>query len=388
MVFKTEKEISNGLKKLEKATEKIPVKAKAKKETKTSGKKETHEVKKDEMSVEEKLELIKRNTEEIITEEELIKVLNEKKQPVVYWGTAPTGRPHIGYLLPALKMADLIRAGFKLKILLADIHAALDNVPWPILEKRYEYYKTIIPLLLKAIGVDTKNIEFVKGSSFQMKEKYVYDTLKMSSIVSVHDAHKAASDVVKLGDNPKLSGLIYPLMQALDEVYLETDAQLGGTDQRKIMILARENLPKLGYAPRIEIMNPLIPGLTQGGKMSSSIEDSKIDLLDDEKTIQAKLNKAYCLEGDSNNGLLPFLKFVLMVIKSDKNEKFLVTRSEKFGGHKQYSTYEEIEKDFLNKKLHPMDLKISLAKEISKLLVPIQEHKVELEKIAKDAYSK
>jgi len=388
MVFKTEKEISNGLKKLEKATEKIPVKAKAKKETKTSGKKETHEVKKDEMSVEEKLELIKRNTEEIITEEELIKVLNEKKQPVVYWGTAPTGRPHIGYLLPALKMADLIRAGFKLKILLADIHAALDNVPWPILEKRYEYYKTIIPLLLKAIGVDTKNIEFVKGSSFQMKEKYVYDTLKMSSIVSVHDAHKAASDVVKLGDNPKLSGLIYPLMQALDEVYLETDAQLGGTDQRKIMVLARENLPKLGYAPRIEIMNPLIPGLTQGGKMSSSIEDSKIDLLDDEKTIQAKLNKAYCLEGDSNNGLLPFLKFVLMVIKSDKNEKFLVTRSEKFGGNKQYSTYEEIEKDFLNKKLHPMDLKISLAKEISKLLVPIQEHKVELEKIAKDAYSK
>jgi len=340
------------------------------------------------ISVEEKLNLIKRNTEEIITEEELLKVLKEKKQPVVYWGTAPTGRPHIGYLLPALKMADLIKAGFKLKILLADIHAALDNVPWPVLEKRYDYYKTIIPLLLQAMGVDTHDVEFIKGSSFQMKEKYVYDTLKMSSLVSVHDAHKAASEVVKMGDNPKLSGLIYPLMQALDEVYLETDAQLGGTDQRKIMVLARENLPKVGYAPRIEILNPLIPGLTQGGKMSSSVEDSKIDLIDDEKAIQSKLNKAYCLEGDPNNGLLPFLKFVLMVIKNDRGEKFRVERPEKFGGNKEYSTYEEIEKDFIEKKLHPMDLKNSLAKEIAKLLKPIRDHKEELEKIAKEAYKK
>ena len=355
---------------------------------KTREKTVKEENKKSELSVEDRLELIKRNTSEIITEEELRKVLSEKKQPVIYWGTAPTGRPHIGYLLPALKMADLIRAGFKLKILLADIHAALDNVPWPILEKRYEYYKIIIPLLIQSIGVDTKNVEFVRGSSFQMKEKYVYDTLKMSSLVSVHDAHKAASEVVKMGDNPKLSGLIYPLMQALDEVYLETDAQLGGTDQRKIMVLARENLPKVGYAPRIEILNPLIPGLTQGGKMSSSVEDSKIDLIDDEKTIQTKLNKAYCLEGDPNNGLLPFLKYVLMVIKSDNGETFRVERPEKYGGNKDYASYGEIEKDFLDKKLHPMDLKNTLAKEIAKLLKPIRDQKEELERIAKEAYKK
>jgi tyrosyl-tRNA synthetase len=340
------------------------------------------------MDVEERLELIKRNTVEIISEQELKKLLAEKKQPVIYWGTAPTGRPHIGYLFPALKMADLIRAGFKLKILLADIHAALDNVAWPILEKRYEYYKKIIPLLLQAIGVDTKNVEFVRGSSFQMQEKYIYDVLKMSTFTSVHDAHKAASEVVKMGDNPRLSGLIYPLMQALDEVYLEADAQLGGTDQRKIKVLARENLPKLNYTPRIEVMHDLIPGLTQGGKMSSSVEDSKIDLVDDEKTIQSKLNKAYCLEGDPNNGLLPFLKHVLMIIKADKGEKFLVERPEKFGGNKSYKNYEEIEKDFLEKKLHPMDLKNSLAKEIAKLLKPIQDHKVELEAIAKEAYKK
>jgi tyrosyl-tRNA synthetase len=335
-----------------------------------------------------KLELIKRNTEEIISEEQLIDLLKSKDEPVVYWGTAPTGRPHVGYLFPALKMADLIKAGFKLKILLADIHAALYNVPWPVLEKRYEYYKAIIPLLLECVGVDSKNLEFVKGSSFQLDKKYIYDTLKMSSMVSVHDAHKAASEVVKMGDTPKLSGLIYPIMQALDEVYLEADAQLGGTDQRKIMVLARENLSKMGYKPRIEIMHPLIPGLTQGGKMSSSVEDSKIDLLDDAKTIDSKINKAYCLEGDLNNGILPFVKYVLMVVKGDKKEKFTIERPEKFGGNVSYDSYEKLEKDFAEKKLHPMDLKKAVAKELSKLLEPIRKYKDILEKISADAYAK
>jgi len=339
------------------------------------------------MDINERLELITRNTQEIITLSELKVLLKKKKKPTIYWGTAPTGRPHIGYLAPALKMADLLKAGFKVKILLADIHAALDNVSWEILEKRYKYYEKIIPLLIKSIGANPKDLEFVRGSDYQLKKDFIFDVLKLSTIVSVHDAHKAASDVVKMGDNPKLSGLLYPLMQALDEVYLDADAQLGGTDQRKIMVLARENLSKIGYQPRIEIMNPLIPGLTQGGKMSSSIDDSKIDLIDDEKTIQNKLNKAYCIEGDINNGIFPFLKFILMVIKKDKNETFLVERPMKFGGSLEYSNYEAIEKDFINNKLHPMDLKNSIANEIAKLLAPIREHKSELEKISKEAYS-
>ena len=343
---------------------------------------------KNELSVEERFELIKRNTVEIISEEQLKTLLKEKKNPVIYWGTTPTGKPHIGYLFPALKMADLIKAGFKLKILLADLHAALDNVPWPILEKRYDYYSAVIPLLLESIGVDASKVEFVKGSDFQLKPEYMFDVLRMSSFVSVHDSEKAASEVVKMGNNPRLSGLVYPLMQALDEVYLEADAQLGGTDQRKIMVLARENLEKLDYPPRIEIMHPLIPGLTQGGKMSSSVEDSKIDLADDPKTVESKINKAYCLEGDLDNGLLPFLKYVLMVLKGDKKEKFVIERPEKFGGNVSYDSYEPIEKDFVEKKLHPMDLKKAVAREINKILEPIYAQKEKLKKIADEAYKK
>ena len=337
------------------------------------------------MNVDEIFALVKRNTEEIITESELKELLDKKKKPVLYWGTAPTGKPSIAYLFPALKISDFLKAGFHVKILLADLHAALDNVPWNILEKRYDYYAKIIPLIIKSMACDIKELEIVKGSEMELKPEYMYDVLQMSSNVSVHDATKAASDVVKMGDNPKLSGIIYPIMQAMDEQYLEVDCQLGGTDQRKIMVLARENLPKIGYKRRIEIMNPLIPGLT-GKKMSSSDPKSKIDFLDDEKTIMQKVNSAECVEGDPNNGVMAFLKYVIMTIKTDKKEKFVVKRDKKFGGDVSYNNYEEVEKDFIAKKLHPMDLKIAVAKEIVEILKPIQKERKELEKLQKEAY--
>ena len=337
------------------------------------------------MSVDEKFELIKRNTEEIIGEDELKKLLKEKKKLVVYWGTAPTGKPHVGYFLPALKIADLLKAGFHVKILLADLHAALDNTPWAVLEKRYDYYAKIIPLMIESIGADIKELEFVKGSDFQLKPEYMFDVLQMSSFISVHDANKAASDVVKLGDNPKLSGLIYPLMQGVDEQYLEVDAQLGGTDQRKIVVLARKSLPKLGYKPRIEIMNPLIPGLI-GKKMSASDDKSKIDVLDDEKAVKKKLNGADCVAGKPDNGIMAFLEYVIMTIKKDKKEKFIVKRDKKYGGDLEYEDYKKVEKDFIAKKLHPLDLKNAVAKEISDMLSLIQKNKKELESLAKKAY--
>ncbi len=337
------------------------------------------------MNIEKKLELIKRNTEEILGEEDL-KELLKKKTPVAYWGTAPTGKPHVGYFLPMLKIADFLKAGFKVKILLADLHAALDNVRWSVLDKRYEYYKKIIPLMIKAIGVNDKNLEFVKGSDFQLKPEYMFDVLQMSSYVSVRDANKAASEVVKQGGNPKISGLIYPIMQAVDEQYLKVDCQLGGTDQRKIMVMAREFLPKINYNKRVEIMNPLIPGLI-GKKMSASDEKGKIDLLESEESVKKKLKNAEMVFGDINNGVIGFLKYVIMVIKQDKKQKFVIKRDKKFGGDLSYSSYEQLEKDYKNKKLHPLDLKNAVSEEINSLISIFRKNKKELEKLSEQAYS-
>lgn len=338
------------------------------------------------MDIEKRFELIKRNTEEIVTEQELKDLLAKKKNPSVYLGTAITGRPHVGYYVWVLKLADFLKAGFKIKVLLADLHGALDNCPWDVLEKRYKYYERVIALMFESVGVDLKNLEFIKGSAFELDKKYFYDVLKMSTFTTQHDCMKAASEVVKFGDNPKLAGIIYPIMQALDEEYLGVDIQYGGVDQRKIFMFARENLPKIGYKRRIEVMTPLIPGLI-GKKMSASDEKSKIDLLDDEEIVKKKINSAECVAGDTDNGILAFLKQVLMIIKEDNKEKFIIERDKKYGGNLEYSSYEQIEKDFAAKKLHPLDLKNATSREINNLLKLFRKNKTELAKLAKDAYS-
>jgi len=334
----------------------------------------------------ERFELITRNLQEVIGEDELKGLIAKGKEISVYWGTMPTGSISIAYFFPMMKVADFLKAGLKVKIFLADLHAALDGVPWDILEKRYNYYKRAIIKILETIEVDLKKLEFVRGRDIQLNGKYFQDLLKLSTITTINEAKHSAAEVVKFGESPKLSGVIYPLMQALDEEYLKVDAQFGGMDQRKIMVYAREYLPKIGYKPRVELINPIIRGLV-GEKMSSSVAASKIDLLDDEETVKKKINKADCVEGNPENGIMALSRYLFFVMKADRNEKFLVERAKKFGGNIEYSSYEEMERDFVEKKLHPMDLKNAVAREINLLLESFRRDKefCELHKRAYEA---
>lgn len=341
------------------------------------------------MNSEMKFQLITRNLQEFVGEEELKQILN-KRNLKLYWGTAPTGKPHVGYFVPMVKIADFLEADCEVTILFADLHAYLDNMkaPWELLDKRTQYYEHIIKGLMNCIGVDIKKLKFVKGTDIQLSKEYTLDMYKMSSIISEHDAKKGGAEVVKQVESPKMGGLLYPILQALDEQYLEVDAQFGGVDQRKIFMLAREYLPKINYKKRIHLMNPMMPGLS-GGKMSSSEINSKIDLLDSEKEIMNKFNKAYCPEGIvEDNGVLAITKIVLFPILKRKNKKFKIERPEKFGGTIEFENYEQLEESFINKKIHPMDLKSSVAKEFVNILKPLREHfeTSEMKKLVKEAY--
>ena len=340
------------------------------------------------MTIDQKLNLIKRNTEEILTEDELAELLKSKKEPVVYLGYAPTGRPHIGYLIPAMKIKDFVDAGLRVKILLADIHAHLDNMktPFELLDKRVEFYKAELTRLYQSIGADISKIEFVKGSDFELDKKYTMDVYRLAALTSAERCRHAAAEVVKFGENPRLSGFLYPILQTLDEEYLGADIQYGGTDQRKIFGFARESHPKLGQKKRVEIMTLMLPGI-MGGKMSASDPASKIDLLDSPDNIAARINKAYCPAGElSDNGITVFVKYVLMPLKEDRGEALLIERPAKFGGDIEYKKYAELERDFIEKKLHPEDLKKAAAREIAQLLKPVREFFDDKQDLIKEAY--
>lgn len=331
--------------------------------------------------LQQKIDLIIRDLNEVIGEEELPELLS-KGQFKIYWGTAPTGKPHLGYFVPLMKIADFLEAGCEVTILLADIHAYLDNMKstWELLEYRVNYYEFIIKEILTLVGVPIDKLKFVKGSTYQLKDDYQLDVLKVSALASLRDVQKAGAEVVKQVESPLMSSMLYPILQALDEEYLHVDAQFGGVDQRKIFMFAREYLPKVGYKKRVHLMNTLIPGLGKSGKMSSSEPNSKIDFDDSDEVIKDKINKAFVVDGQlEGNGLLAIMKYILFRKLNSENRSFLVEREEKWGGNVEYSTYQEVEDDFKNQKLVSADLKPAVAKELIALLSPLRE-KIEANK--------
>jgi len=117
--------------------------------------------------------------------------------------------------------------------------------------------------------------------------------------------------------------------------------------------------------------------------MSSSDPNSKIDLLDEEKVVQKKMNKAHCVAGEvKGNGVLEFLKHVIFPLRA----KFTIQRPEKYGGDLAYDSYAKVEADFASLKLHPADLKSGVAAEINKLIDPIRKAMEKKQKLVREAY--
>jgi tyrosyl-tRNA synthetase len=149
----------------------------------------------------------------------------------VQWtGTATTGRPHCGYFVPSIKIAQYLRAGCEMTILLADIHAILDNLKSTpeLVAERVKFYRFVIQAILEAVGVSTDKLRFVTGSSYQLTPAYTMDVYKLASVVTEANAKHAGAEIVKQTDNAPLSGLMYPILQVLDEQHLGVDAQFGG----------------------------------------------------------------------------------------------------------------------------------------------------------------
>ncbi|KAL2219986.1 tyrosyl-tRNA synthetase [Thermoascus aurantiacus ATCC 26904] len=344
-----------------------------------------------ELTWQQKYDLIRENLAEVLNPEIIEDVLKKGEPLRIYWGTAPTGKVHCGYFVPMIKLAQFLQAGCNVKVLLADVHGFLDNLKAPIelVEYRAKYYRFCITALLRALNVPIEKLEFVLGSSYQLSSKYVMDVYRLTAITTEHDARKAGAEVVKQVDNPTLSGLIYPLLQALDEEALDVHAQFGGVDQRKIFTLATEALPKLGYRVRAHLMNPMVPGLA-GGKMSASDPNSKIDLIDPPDVVGRKIKKANAPPKEvEGNGLLAFVEHVLLPASKllDGERRFVVERQE--GEPLVYSSAEAMKEDYQKDILTPQLLKPAITSALQRLLEPIQKEfaaNQEWQEIEKKAY--
>lgn len=312
----------------------------------------------------DRLELVKRNVQEIVTEGELEEILNKKEAPRAYVGYEPSGKIHMGHVLTVNKLIDLQKAGFEITVLLADLHAYLNKKgTLEEVRKIADYNRRCFI----ALGLDEEKTNFVYGSEYQLGAEYMLNVLKLSRAVTLNRARRSMDEVGRAMDDPTVSQMVYPLMQAIDIVMLGVDIAVGGIDQRKIHMLARENLKSLGFETPICIHTPILLGL-DGTKMASS-KDNFISVDDTEEEIYRKFKKAYCKIGDTEeNPVLALFRYHIF----PRYETVVIERPEKFGGNLSYNSYEEMEDAFVAESVHPLDLKNSAAKYINEILSPVR----------------
>ena len=316
------------------------------------------------MDIEEKIQLIEQGTLEVIDKEELKDVL-KKEQPIAYTGYEPSGKIHLGHAVTVQKLKTLQKLGFKIKILLADYHAFLNGKGTvEEIAETAEYNKKCF----EALGLD-ETTEFVYGSSFQLDPDYTTKVYQLATMTTLKRAKRSMDQVSRHDDNPKVASVIYPIMQTVDMAALEVDVALGGMEQRKIQMLARENLEKIDENVPVCIHTPLLHGLDGDTKMSSS-KGNFIAVDDSVEDITKKINKSYCPQGEIEDN--PMIEIAETFVYPNQ-EKLLIKRPEKFGGDIEL-THDELIENFKNGDLHPMDLKTGIKDFLIEYLAPVREY--------------
>ena len=332
------------------------------------------------MDITEKVDLIQRPpTEEIVTQEELIELFKTNSSPNHYIGLEISGFLHLGSLISTgFKINDFVKAGVKCKIFLADWHTLINDKlggDWETIAKVSKYYQDAFKLVCP-------EAEIVLGSKlYEEKTEYWSELVKFTKHMSIARTMRTLTIMGRSEDDKKIdvAKLLYPAMQAVDIHSLDVDIAHAGMDQRKIHMLVREIFPKMKWKVPVAVHHKLLPGLSKPtdandnkilGKMSKSDPNSGIFIHNTDDEIKKKISKAWCEEANIENN--PLLEISRTVIFHEFNE-MKVERPEKFGGNMSYTDYDQLEKDFAEKKLHPGDLKQTVGNYLVKVISPIRE---------------
>lgn len=342
------------------------------------------------MDIETRLSLAERNTAEIVTKEELRRLFETNDSPRGYLGYEPSGLFHIGWMIWANKVKDLINAGVKFILLEATWHAYINDKFGGNMEA-IKVAARYIRHSLKALGLPVERIEFIDAEQIVADPEYWGLVIRSAKFTTLQRLKRALTIMGRKMDEAESdsSKLIYPLMQVSDIFYLDLDIALGGLDQRRAHMLQRELAEKLGRKKAVAIHTPLLTSLSgvgraggggiKGGdidqiaelKMSKSKPDSTILIHDSEPTIREKIRRAYCPPKETEfNPILEINKYILFanvsfelsVKKRGSNEVLTIT------------SYETLEELYRKEQIHPADLKDSTAGALVKILEPVRKY--------------
>ncbi len=228
-------------------------------------------------SIKETLEIIKRGADEVLIENELIKKLEKDRPLVVKFGCDPTAPDiHLGHTVVINKLRQLQDLGHKIHFLIGDFTAKIGdptgkNATRPPLTAEEvafnaeTYTKQVFKILDKAKTVVRRNGDwFDKMSSSEMIK------LASNSTVARMLERDDFSKRYKSGQSISIHEFLYPLVQGYDSVAINSDIELGGTDQKFNLLMGRELQKQNNQEAQIIITMPLLEGIDGVKKMSKS----------------------------------------------------------------------------------------------------------------------
>jgi len=262
------------------------------------------------------------------------------------------------------------------------------------------YFKEGIKASFKCVGGDPTKLKFILGSElYYNNNKYWATMVEVSKNTTLSRINRSISILGrKEGGAVDFAKLLYPPMQVADIFSLGVNLPHAGLDQRKAQVIGRDVALKLKINPLLNknrnkikpvaVHHHLILGLGKPPvwpvpkdrlqelwsllKMSKSKPKTCIFIHDSPEDIRIKIKEAFCPEGETEfNPLLDWVKYLIF---KDKDSKLQIKRPEKFGGNKIYTSYSDLETDFAQKNLHPLDLKLAVAEKIIEILEPAREH--------------
>lgn len=342
------------------------------------------------MDKEARFELCIRNLQEIITRDELRRLLETNDHPRGYVGFECSGYMHAGTgLIVGRKMLDYVEAGFDFVVFLADWHSWINNKLGGVMENIQaggEYFKDCFT----ALGLPEGKVRYLWASDFVNDPKYWEKIVRVLKASSMRRILRAMPIMGRTSDTSDIEAAwtLYPAMQASDIFHMELDAACSGMDQRKVHMLARELAPRLGFKTPVCLHSPLLPGLqdiTVEGtfdedaaidrsiktKMSKSVEGGALWVNDPPDVIREKYRQAFCppdiVEGN------PVLDHARMVVFPHLGV-LEIERSAKYGGDITVESFEELARLYEDGGLHPLDLKNAVAEALVRILEPVREY--------------
>jgi len=340
------------------------------------------------LDLEERLEKITRNTVEVVTIDDLRVLLETNSKIRGYIGFEPSGLIHIGWLIWMSKVKDLIDAGVEFTVLEATWHAYINDKlggNLDLIRKAARYTRKV----MESFGIDTSRIKFVDAEDLVSDKDYWGILLRVAKKTSLARVKRALTIMGRRSSEVEtdFSKLIYPLMQVTDIFYLDLDIALGGMDQRKAHMLARDVAEDLGFKKPVALHTPILTSL-QGvvkkdiesievdelyseHKMSKSKPETCIFIHDSPDEIRLKIRNAYCPPREVRyNPVIEINKYLLF---TQPGFKLHVERPEKYGGSITIDSYGELEKMYIEGSLHPLDLKNATSEALIEFLKPIRE---------------